>query len=526
MAFPHERFPDTRHIKLSHTSTSGYACNMINLRLISLTLIAGLGGILFGYDTGFIGGAVTLPSFQKDFGINEDNAAVLSGNVVAALQAGCFFGVIAMAFITDKLGRRLALIACGVVFNIGAVIQTVAKGKLGLFYVGRVISGLAVGSASMLTPLMIGESSPKEIRGKLLTVYGCMLFFGIAISYWVDYACQQLLSGSNQWRVPVALQLIPGSVLSLGVIPLRESPRWLVKKGKKTEGFAALAYLRQGSYTEQEIYEEFAEICAAAEIEAKHTVGVSWKEVFLPGNRYRFFIAISIMICQQMTGTISFTYYAPLFFKAVGLSDESAGLFATGVYGIVKTVSSIVWMLWFIERVGRRGSLLFGGALMGSSLLVCSLIFAQTDVSLGPSTNTYVMIATIYVFCVAFSVSWGPVPWTYASEIFPSRLREYGITAASATQWAFNFMISKVVPIGVENLGWRLFFIFAIFNFVILVYTWFFIKETKGISMEEMERLFGSAAVIDVEEVHNRAGKFAARAAAERSSVDETTPLC
>ncbi|CAN6622831.1 hexose transporter Hxt15p [Trichomonascus vanleenenianus] len=492
---------------------------MINIRILSLVAIAGLGGFLFGYDTGFIGAAVTLPSFREDFGINDENSAALSGNVVATLQAGCFFGVIAMAFFTDKLGRRLALILCGIVFDVGAVLQTVSGGKLGIFYAGRVISGLAVGSASMLAPLMIGEASPKNIRGQLLTVYGCMIFTGIAISYWVDYACQQRVVGSNQWRIPVALQIIPGTVLGLGVIPLKESPRWLVKKDRKAEGLASLRYLRKGDYSEQEILEEFAEICAATEKELEETAGVTWKEVFIPPNLKRFMLAIALMICQQLTGTNAFTYYAPIFFKAVGLSKESAGLFATGVYGIVKAVCSILWMLFFIERVGRRWSLLLGGAIMGCALLTCSIIFSQTDVvqnsTVGPTGKTYGMIVMIYIFCVAYSASWGPVPWTYASEIFPTRLREYGITSAAATQWAFNFMISKVVPIGVQTLGWRLFLMFAIFNFVILAFTWFFIKETKGISMEEMENLFGSAAAIDIDEVHGNADKFAIQAEAE-----------
>ncbi|CAN6640987.1 hexose transporter Hxt15p [Trichomonascus vanleenenianus] len=488
---------------------------MINLRLFSLVLVAGLGGILFGYDTGFIGAAVTLPSFREDFGINDENSAALSGNVVATLQAGCFFGVIAMAFFTDKLGRRVALIVCGIVFDIGAILQTVAKGKIGLFYAGRVISGLAVGSASLLTPLMIGESSPKNIRGQLISAYGCMLFFGITLAYWIDYACQQRVVGSNQWRIPVALQLIPGSVLGLGVIPLKESPRWLVKKGRIAEALASLKYLRKDMYTEQEVLEEFAEICAATEKELEETAGVTWKEVFIPANLKRFIIAITLMICQQLTGTNAFTYYAPIFFKTVGLSKESAGLFATGVYGIVKTVSSIVWMLFFIERAGRRWCLLVGGAIMACALLTCSIIFSQTDVSASngtPSGKTYAMIVMIYIFCVAYSGSWGPIPWTYSSEIFPARLREYGITTASATQWAFNFMISKVVPIGVQTLGWKLFLMFAIFNFAALVYAWFVIKETKGLSMEEMEILFGSAAAIDVDEVHNRAEKFALQA--------------
>lgn len=479
----------------------------INWRIISLTITASLGGLLFGYDTGFIGAAVTLETFRHDFGINEKNESAISGNVVALLQAGCFFGVIAMSFITDKIGRRKALIASGIIFDIGAIMQTSAKGIIGLFYAGRVVSGLGVGSASMLTPTFISEMAPKHIRGKLLTFYGCALFFGIAISYWIDYACQQTLSGSAQWLVPVGLQLVPGCVLALGMIPLRESPRWLIKKGRRAEALDNLRHVRQTDHTQEQILEEFAEINDTAEMEMNLAEGVTLKEVFLPGNRYRMFIAITIMIGQQLTGTNAFTYYAPILFKTVGLNGESAGLFATGVYGIVKTVCSIIWMLWFIERVGRKWSLIGGAFFMGSTLLVVAIIFAKFPPKEDgdPTPETYAMIVMIYLFCVAYSGSWGPVPWTYAAEIFPNRLREYGVTAASATQWAFNFMISKVIPIGIKSLGWRIFLMFTIFNYSFIVYTFVFIKETKGLSLEEMEELFGSPAAINVNDSHQRA---------------------
>jgi sugar porter (SP) family MFS transporter len=466
---------------------------MFNWRIVVLTIVASLGGLLFGFDTGVVGGIVAMQTFKDDYGLTPENESAIQGNCVALLQAGCFFGVITMAFITDKLGRKKAIIGASIIFCIGGVLQTAASGILGLFYAGRVVSGLGVGAASMLTPTFISEMAPKEIRGKLLTGYSCVLFFGVALSYWVNYACQQTLSGSNQYLVPIAFQLVPGGLLGLGIIPLKESPRWLVKKDRRNKALENLRYIRTGDHTEDEILEEFAEMCDVADMEASETNGVTFKEVFLPGNRGRFIIAISIMICQQFTGTNAFSYYAPILFQKVGLSGESAGLFATGLYGVVKTIFSIISMLFLIERVGRKWSLLVGGFVMGSALLIVAIVYVTHPPKDGtdPSQYSYAMIVMIYIYCVAYSGSWGPVPWTYCAEIFPNRLREYGVTAGTATQWAFNFMISKVVPIGIENLGWRIFLMFAIFNYAFLVYTFFFIKETKGKSLRRWRNSLG-----------------------------------
>lgn len=498
---------------------------MMSLRLFGLVVTASLGGFLFGYDTGFIGAATTMPSFQKDFGITEENKANLSGNVVATLQAGCFFGVIAMAFLTDRIGRRLALIISGVLFDAGAILQTAARGNLGVFYAGRVISGLGVGASSMLAPTFISEMSPKRVRGMTTMAFGFSIFLSIAIAYWIDYACQQTLTGSSQYIVPIAIQFVPGTAMILGMIPLKESPRFLAKKGKRHEAYETLVYLRQKDQPIEETNEEFAEISDSVDRELAETKGVTFMEVFRQGNRWRFLLGISIMIAQQTSGTISFTYYAPVFFELVGLEGVSTGLFATGVYGIVKSVATMIAILFLIERIGRRWSLIGGAVGMGSVMLIIGCIYAtlppQTDGSISPAS--YAMIVMIYLYCVCYAVSWGPVPWTYVAEIFPTRIREYGVTAASATQWAFNYCMSRVIPIGVQNIGWRIFIMFAVFNFANAILSFFFVKETAGKSLEEMDALFGAPAAIDVNEAHERAAAIVANA--EDEDDDSKVPV-
>lgn len=459
----------------------------MNWRLIILTATANLGGLLFGYDTGFIGGAVTMQSFKDDFGVTRDQQAAVAGKVVSGLQAGAFFGVLITSIIADRLGRKSSLAISGIVFDIGALMQTLAVGNLDWFFYGRIISGVGVGAASMLTPVFVSETAPKEIRGKLLTGFMFATFLGISIAYWIDYFCEKLFIGTNQWRVPVIIQLIPGLAITVGVIPLRESPRWLVKKGHLDRAWESLTYIRDGG---DNIQEEYQEICQHVNSEmTQKRRRVSPLRSF-SNNKNRIALGIGLMICQQLTGTISFTYYAPIFFKQVGLSGEAAGLFATGIYGIIKTIFSMIYMIWFIESIGRRKSLICGGVMMGSIMLIIGVILAQNNDKDSSIVASYFMIGLIYLFSVGYSGSWGPVPWTYSAEIFPSDIREYGVTLASATQWGANYCITQIIPIAIENLGWRLFIIFGMLNYGVTLIVSMWVKETQGLSLEEIDALF------------------------------------
>lgn len=457
----------------------------MNLRMVILAVTANMGGLLFGMETGNIGGIVTMGSFKRDFGLTVENEAGIQGRIVSALQAGAFVGVILTSVLADRFGRRLALVLCGLVFDVGAVMQTVSVGRLGVLYSGRVISGLGVGAASILTPVYVSEMAAKEVRGKLLTGFMFATFLGISISYWINYLSQRLLEGTNQWRVPMMLQIIPGLVLTVGTLPLRESPRWLVKKGRRAAALESLVYTRQSD--SDAVTAEYEEICDAADREKAQSSGASVWDVLRRENRRQVLLGVGLMICQQGTGTISFTYFAPIFFKQVGLVGESAGLLYTGLYGLIKTLFSMVFMLWFVETTGRRRALLLGAAFMGTIMLAIGLILWGAHDHGWPS---YIMIALIYLFSVGYSASWGPVPWLYCAEICPTRIREYGVTLSSATQWLANFSITNIIPLAIKHLGWRLFVLFGLSNYLALIFTWLWVRETKGLSLEEMDKLF------------------------------------
>ncbi|KAK9481505.1 general substrate transporter [Lipomyces starkeyi] len=454
---------------------------MFNYRIYLTAATACFGGLLFGYDTGFIGSAVQIESFQRDFGLNASNMANVKGNIVATLQAGCFFGTIFMAFFTARYGRRWGMAIAALVFNIGAVLQVITTHDLNLLYGGRAISGLGVGAASMLTPTYLSEVAPRRIRGKLGTAYGFSIFFGIMISYWIDYGCARGLSaaGHDQWRVPMGLQLVPGALLFTGAVFIKESPRWLIKSGNREKALNNLCYIRMAHPEDPELQQEYQDICFSIDEELRVSHGATISEIVLPQNRVRVLIGFSLMVFQQFSGTNALTYYAPLLFQKIGLNGTSSSLFATGVYGVVKTVFSMTFLLFLAERAGRRLPLFVGA-------------ISIRRYPMPPSSASIAMIVMVYVFCVSYSMSWGPVPLTYVSEIYPNRIREYCVAMGLATQWAFNYCISRIVPLAMQNIGWRTFLMFGIVNAVMAVYVFFVIRETSGVALEHMDNLFST----------------------------------
>ncbi|KAF5554633.1 quinate permease [Fusarium mexicanum] len=473
-----------------------------NYRLYILTLVAYMGSLLFGYDTGVMGSVLALKSFKDDFGLPTDKGgfasshnAQVSSNVVSLLTAGCFFGAIAASFINDRFGRRYSLILFCIIFLVGAAVQTAAHHAIGQIYAGRVIAGLGVGGMSSITPVFVSENCPPKTRGRVSGLFQEFIVIGSTFAYWLDYGVSSHIpQGTKQWRIPVAIQLVPAGLMLIGLCFLKESPRWLMKKGRYQEALRALAYIRNVAETDTEVVKEMAEIRVAIEEELTLSEGVKWRECLSPGNRYRFFVAFVIMMCQQFSGTNSIGYYAPQIFQTVGVSSTHTSLFATGVYGTIKVISTGIFLFIGIDKWGRRNSLLGGALWMGSVMLIIGAVLATN----APDTNSnkvssasVAMIALIYLYVIGYSASWGPTPWVYVSEIFPTRLREYGVGLAATTQWLFNFVITEVTPAAINHTGWRAFLMFGIFCFANFAFVFFFIKETKGRSLEEMDVLFG-----------------------------------
>ncbi|KAI4711168.1 hypothetical protein J4E89_003733 [Alternaria sp. Ai002NY15] len=473
-----------------------------NRRVYLLTSVAYMGSLLFGYDTGVMGSVLALKAFKQDFGLPTDSSgfsdsknASVSSNVVSLLTAGCFFGAIGAAWINERFGRRLSLMGFSLVFLIGAAIQTAAHHEIGVIYAGRVIAGLGIGGMSSITPVFVSENAPPALRGRIAGLFQEFLVIGSTFAYWLDYGVAlHMPTSTKQWRVPVSIQLIPGGFMLIGLFFLKESPRWLMSKGRQEEAAQSLAFIRCEQPDSPELQKELAEIRAAVEEELNQTEGITWKEVLLPGNRYRFITGFVLMFWQQFSGTNSIGYYAPQIFQTIGVSAANASLFATGIYGTVKVITTGIFLIVGIDFIGRKYSLVAGAAWMASMMFIIGAVLATNPPnpdSGSVSSASIAMVAMIYLYVIGYSASWGPVPWVYLGEIFPTRLRSYGVGMGAATQWLFNFVITKITPAAINSIGWKTFLMFGIFCLSMGIFATFFIKETKGKTLEEIDILFG-----------------------------------
>jgi len=290
-------------------------------RVFMLACSACFGGMLFGWDIGAIGGVLTLPAFTKVYkidGLSATAAAALSENIVSTLQAGCFVGSLAAYWFADKYGRKPALMVSSGWATIGIIMQSAASGSLACLYVGRFVSGIGVGAASMLTPLYISENAPRAIRGGLTGIYQLFIAAGTMLSFWVNYGAGLNLTGNSTFIVPLAVQMIPAISLFAGMALCHESPRWLARADNWEKAKRVLSITRQLPEDHPYIQMEIQEMSEQLENERRLIGGASFMDLqremwLIPGNRKRALISICLMICQQMTGTNAINYYALLF---------------------------------------------------------------------------------------------------------------------------------------------------------------------------------------------------------------------
>lgn len=352
-------------------------------RVFALVFAACFGGMLFGWDTGAIGGILSMKATAKQYGYNTKTSAQqadITQNIVSTLQAGCFAACFVTGWAADKFGRRACLIFTGFLTIVGVVFQASSsvRGSLAVMYVGRFIAGLACGAASTLTPLYISECAPRAIRGGLIAFYQLFNVFGIMTSFWVNYACERSYTAPVVFAVPLSLQALPAVFLILGMFFSPESPRWYAKEDhweKATETLAKLRHLPSNSeYVQNEIRDMSEQLEIERRLTGDATAKTLLKEMFtIPGNRKRAIISIVLMICQQLTGVNAINYYAPFIFANLGLSGDSSKLFATGIYGVVKFVACFIFLVFVADTLGRRRSLIWTAVGQGVVLFIVGI---------------------------------------------------------------------------------------------------------------------------------------------------------
>lgn len=423
------------------------------------------------------------------------------------------------------------MMLCSAVFCVGVVFETLRSGSVGTFYLGRVICGLGIGGSATIIPIYLGEMSPVDMRARLGSCYQLTFTMGILVSYWVDYAVVRISpttqSGgpepglqareeSWRWQVPIALQMVPGALMGLGSLTLHESVRWLLfsaSNNHEQKAWQSLLWIRGSSETDPTVRAEFTNIQQS--IQSEHRMRADFHPIELltrKTNRRRLFLGFFVFLAQQSTGATAMAYFGPQFFgMLVGDSGSDANtttLLLTGIFGAVKVVACLLFVVFVAERFGRRFLLVSGALIMAVCMVITGFLVklypppSPAPVS-GPgpaSTSTpeagispagLITTLLIYLTITAFNLSWGPLPWPCIAEIFPTRIREPGVASGVAAQWLFNFVWSASTPYIMAGLGWATFVLFGVLDLGIAVVVWGVLVETKGLSLEEIEGLFG-----------------------------------
>ncbi len=437
-------------------------------------MVAALGGLLFGYDTGVINGAIG--PLKAHFTLDAN----WEGWATGCALVGCAIGAAIAGVLSDWLGRKKVLILSAILFLISAVGTALPK-NITIFIIYRIIGGLGVGAASMSSPMYIAEISPAKIRGRMVSVNQFAIVTGFLVVYFVNYfiALQGDQSWNEQsgWRWMFGSEALPALLLLVLLFFVPESPRWLTKQNRSDEALEILTRVDGAEYAKTELLEIKDAIA--------HESG-SLKQLLQPGMKIVLVIGIVLAVLQQVTGINVFLYFGTEIFKKMG-SETNAALLQTVVVGAVNLTFTIV-AIWTVDRLGRKPLMMIGSAGMGLSLLAMGLAsyFGRTELWL-------LLFILGYIACFALSV--GPVTWVILSEIFPTRIRGRAMAIATVCLWVANYLVSQTFPMMDEN-NWLLekfhhalpFWLYGIFCVVLVTFVRRFVPETKGKTLEEIEK--------------------------------------
>ncbi|GAA5878400.1 hypothetical protein JCM8547_007908 [Rhodosporidiobolus lusitaniae] len=514
-------------------------------RLTTNPYVAGtlptIGGVMFGCDISSMSAQLSNPYYLKQF--NSPNSD-LQGGITASMPAGSFGGALINSWLCDKIGRKKTIMLSGWIWVIGCCIQAAAN-NVATLVAGRVVAGIAVGIASAIVTVYQAEISKPSIRGRIVTIQQFAIMFGIFAQYFVQYGCSYI-EGDGSFRVPWGLQAVSGLILGTLMWIFPESPRWLMDHDRNEEALQILADIHANGDTENDLVKlEYTEIRQQIDFERTQAAR-SYRDLLKPDVRRRVFLGCSVQAWSQLTGMNVMMYYVVYVVQSAGLVGRRAELIASAVqYSLA--LAFTVPALWCIEWLGRRQMLLYGALCMGVFLcLVGSLqaAFGHAVEATASDTTTWVVegssavrnaiLVFSYLFVCSFSFTWGPCSWTYASEIFPTRVRGKAVSFSTASNWIFNFALAYATPPAFRNIQYKTYFVFMTFNFAMAIHVFFMFIETRGRTLEEMEEVFNSGDAFAAWRVGKDVGKKSladleasnARIEATKSSVEhiERTP--
>jgi len=426
--------------------------------------ISALGGMLFGYDTGVISGAILFIS--KDFSLTQLQVEI----VVSCVLIGALIGAMTGGILADRFGRRRVIIATATLFVAGAIVTALSP-TFTLLIAGRIIVGAAIGVASFTTPLYISEVSPVKIRGRLVSINQVALTSGIVISYLVDYALVDI----QGWRWMFGFAAVPAAILAVGMFRLPESPRWLVSKNLIDSARTVLERIRRT----KDVGTELEDIQSSLAVQSG-----GWRDLFTPLVRPALIVGVGLAILQQITGINTVIYYAPMIFEFTGAKSASASILATIGVGVVNVAMTVVALL-LVDRVGRRPLLLIGLAGMIIGLGVLGLAFQLPSLS---GSLGWIAEISLMLYVGAFAIGLGPVFWLLISEIYPLKIRGVAMSVATSANWGANLFVALTFLTLIQATGRSsTFWIYGLVGVGAWLFTWFYVPETKGRSLEDIE---------------------------------------
>jgi len=429
-------------------------------------IFAAVGGLLFGYDTGVISGALIF--IERSFGLST----FAQGLVVSVVLVGAAVTAISGGSLSDRFGRRKMLLITSLIFIAGAVVCALA-GSIPILIVGRVVVGVGIGLASSVVPLYISEIAPANARGWQVSLFQLAITVGILVAYIADYA----FAASGSWRWMFGLAVVPGAMLGAGMLYLPETPRYLARQGHFDSARSVLVRIRGI----EDVDAEFLQIKSAAQ---KPELRGRFSDLLLPAIRPAMIIGIGLAVFQQVTGINTIIYYAPSIIRSAGISSIRGSILATAGIGLVNVIMTLVSM-WLIDRVGRRPLLLTGIAGMTISLGALGCVFHWSAKSRGFADFA---VITLMAYVASFAISLGPIFWLLISEIYPLKIRGHAAGIAAGANWTSNFVVSLTFLMLLELLGpsWT-FWVYGLLALGAWLFSYYLVPETKGRTLEEIE---------------------------------------
>ncbi|OBT84146.1 hypothetical protein VE02_07481 [Pseudogymnoascus sp. 03VT05] len=475
---------------------------------IVIGFFVAFGGILFGYDTGTISGIIAMDYWKALFtdGTRGPNGApsISASNtaaIVSILSAGTFFGSLSAAPFADFLGRRFALISAAVVFSFGVILQTAAT-AIPLFLAGRFFAGFGVGLVSALIPLYQSETAPKWIRGVIVGAYQLAITIGLLLAAVVDNATSKR-NDTGSYRIPIAVQFAYAIILGGGMLFLPETPRYLIKRVRHDKAARSLSRLRRLGVDHPAIVQELSEIEANHNYEL-HLGKATYLDCFRGNIGKRLLTGCLLQALQQLTGVNFIFYYGTQYFKNSGITNPFVIQMITSAVNVASTIPG----LYAIDKIGRRPLLLWGAVGMAvSQLLVAVLGTTTTSQDVAGKIIVHNVaaqkagIAFVCIFIACFAATWGPIAWVVTGEIFPLKVRAKCLSMTTATNWLFNWAIAYSTPYlvkwgpGNANLQSKIFFIWFGCCLLCIAFVYFFIYETKGLTLEQIDELYDEVSV-------------------------------